>query len=115
MEEARDQALPVAEEVCCSSGTTPYQKSLNLQAAAPPGPGACLWHISMVHGTFANLEAFSTFAKLAPASRGCSVGCMDDACTHLLLSRDAGQPPLTSPFTEGDPCTAGTQHLCSWF
>lgn len=66
MEEARDQALPEAEEVCCSSGTTPYQKSLNLQAAAPPGPGACLWHISMVHGTFANLEAYFYICKACP-------------------------------------------------
>lgn len=36
-----------------------------------------------------------------------AVQCIHDTCACLLLSSSTGQPPLTFPFAEGGPCTAG--------
>lgn len=90
----------------------PVDHSLSLQAAASQVQ-ECAFGISLrPMAPLLTWKTTSRFAKLATAPNDCGIRCIDDACAHLLLPRDMGQPQLTFLFTEQGPYAAGTQHLC---
>lgn len=80
------------------------------KSAVPPGPlpskspSICRQQLprsrSVPMAPLLTWKTISRFVKLGIASNDCGIQCIDDACAHLLLSRDMGQPPLTFLFTE---------------